>query len=110
MAVCGHVDAPRGDDAAVSQRQTNTVRSHVHVESERQNEQTDMAALTATERRAGAVRAERRSGWEKWVTGASCGMRNGTQTYCGEHCELHTNFKSLRFIPETDIMLYTDFT
>lgn len=62
FAVGGTVDEPRGDYAAMSQRQTNTTRSHSHVGSKRQNKRTDSTTLADTERRLGAIREEQRAG------------------------------------------------
>lgn len=35
---------------------------------------------------------------------------DGNQTYCGDHFEMYTNVKSLSCIPETNVMLYVNYT
>lgn len=35
---------------------------------------------------------------------------HGKQTYCGDHCTMHANVKSLWCILETNIILYVDYT
>lgn len=37
-------------------------------------------------------------------------MTNGKQAYCGDHVAVYTSIKLLLCIPETNIMLYTNFT
>ena len=37
-------------------------------------------------------------------------VRDVNETYCGDHFTIYTNTKSLRYIPETNIMLYVNYT